>query len=142
MESIENARGDLKSYANDYILTLDRISCLIGNGRTVYAETIGNSFSSYLDIKIAEADYHDIVGSYGYLYGWILMIPLVLFSIYALKQYLRFPSYYNFGILFICFSFLFIGYSAGHCIANVMVAPIYAYFVGKITYLKRFIAVR
>lgn len=139
LDSIGSARDNLISCADRYIATLEGLSWAIGNGRSVFAGILAQYMQTGLETKIAEADYHDMVGSYGYLYGWILMIPYVIFVVQSVKQYFRQPSYYNCCLVFICITFIFIGYNAGHCIANVMVAPIYAYAISQIATTRNMI---
>ena len=78
---------------------------------------------------MVEADLHELLGGYGVVGLLILFSPFIYFLVRAIKRISKSNSFENFSLLFITSSFIFIAFTAGHCIRNTMVAPIYAYAV-------------
>lgn len=139
LDSILSARDNFIENAKEYISSLTGLSWLIGNGRGVYANIIASDLNKGLELKIAEADYFDIIGSFGFVLGWALLFPFIIFTLQSINQFIKHKNYYNFCIVFVTMSFVFIGYTAGHCIANVMVAPIYAYMISRVHIARKYI---
>lgn len=133
-EVIFSARDHLTACAQKYIDSLSGLSWLFGNGRYEYSRNVARYLHLGMTEKIAEADFHDIVGSYGYFLGFILLLPIIYMTSYSLSYFLKDKSFSSFLTLVAAMLFLYIGYSAGHCIANVMLAPIYSFLFAMAYY--------
>lgn len=126
IESIGNARAGLTDYGKEYIKSLDGFSLLIGEGAGNFRFYIAKKML-YLDkSREVEADFYDIVGSYGYLLGSIVLSFYLYFSYKSIILYLKNKSSETFFMAILFFLFVIIGYLAGHAATNVMAAPIYA----------------
>lgn len=126
IEKMYNAREGLTDAADIYIKNFDYISLIIGKGSSTLYRHIADFVGSESENRSVEADYYDLIGSYGYLLGGLVLLLYVSFIYHAWKVYYTNKTYLNFSLFIMCLFFLVIAIVAGHAIKNVMVSPIYA----------------
>lgn len=129
VEGIMSSRTVLIESAKTVIANFDTLSSLIGRGTYHLFRFSAESLGTRGDFRMVEADFYEYIGSYGYLFGGLILLLYILFffrSIISLRKKTDFSGYV-FSILLLLF--LGVGYSAGHAISNTMVAPAYAVVV-------------
>lgn len=132
MDSIASARDNLQGAAMKYIKSLEGLSAILGEGQESLSKAIAHSTNVYAftnQYKGAEADFHDLVGSYGFGGGLLILVPFIYFPLRSLFVFLHHRNIIQFWGVFVFSVFIAISYSAGHAIMNVMVAPIYGFSV-------------
>ncbi|MBD5301772.1 MAG: hypothetical protein HDS16_02040 [Bacteroides sp.] len=129
LEGIKNARYLLSTYALEYFSSLEGLLILSGSGMSLLYQYVGYKMCFPGQYRMVEADLHELLGGYGVVGLLILFSPFIYFLVRAIKRISKSNSFENFSLLFITSSFIFIAFTAGHCIRNTMVAPIYAYAV-------------
>lgn len=126
IESIGNARVGLVDYGKEYITSLEGFSLLIGEGVGNFRYYIAKKMFYSQNYREVEADYYDIVGSYGYLLGLVVLSFYLYFLYKSIVLYLNNKNSETFFLVILFFLYAFIGCLAGHAATNVMAAPIYA----------------
>lgn len=129
LESIFSAREALIDGAKSHIKTFDGLDILLGKGVLPLFESVAIYNNMGNDQRAVEADYYEIIGSYGYMFGWIVIFPFIWFALWSTYKYIKRPNLQTFWLAFIFWSFLYLSYSAGHGIKNTMLPPIYAFAV-------------
>lgn len=132
MDSIASARDNLQEAAMKYIKSLEGLSAILGKGQESLSKAIAHSTNVYAftnQYKGAEADFHDLIGSYGFGGGLLILVPFIYFPIRSLFVFFHHRNITQFWGVFVFSAFIAISYSAGHAIMNVMVAPIYGFSV-------------
>lgn len=131
IDSITSARFSLTNIANEHIDSFRGLSFFLGEGASTLFQKTARSMN--LDLthegKTIEADFYELIGSYGYWGGILLLCPFVYYALYSLFLFIRSHSIHSFWALFIFSSFIVLSFSAGHAIKNAMVAPIYAFAI-------------
>lgn len=129
MDSIKSARSFLTDIASEYIDGLRGLSFFLGEGSSTLFQEAAHSLNLGLayEAKTIEADFHELIGSYGFLGGILILCPFVYYALRSIFLFLRSYSIHNFWALFIFSSFIVLSFLAGHAIKNAMVAPIYAF---------------
>ena len=125
MESIQSARDDLKEPAIKYISTLDGFSLFFGEGYSSLGKFISNRLGSDIEEKSAEADWVEMVGSYGYLVGGLIIFFYIYIVKKAIAKYKRERSFENLMLFFLTALFVVVSYFAGHAMNNSMISPLY-----------------
>lgn len=134
---LRTARTMLTDPAEVYINRFEWYEAAFGKGMASLYYYVAQSFGSWTDYRMVEADFHELLGGYGYIGFFLIISPFVYFMLAALKQYFSHPDFTLFAILFVTASFLAIAFLAGHCLRNTMVAPIYAYIVSLLFHGKK-----
>lgn len=132
MDSIASARDGLQGAAMKYIKSLEGLSAILGEGQESLSKAIAHSTNVYAftnQYKGAEADFHDLIGSYGFWGGLLILAPFIYFPLRSLFIFFHHRNITQFWGVFVFSAFIAISYSAGHAITNVMVAPIYGFSV-------------
>lgn len=125
-ESFENARTILTDEAKKHIANFDILGVLIGKG----ADNLHNVVGKGLGIdgeRAVEADYYEIVGSYGYFLGGIIIFFYLKIAIRSFIYFYEIIQFRSFCIMYMFLSFILIAYFAGHAVTNMMATPILAY---------------
>lgn len=123
LNAIANPRAMLLSAAEASISNFSLAEHLLGRGMTGSTDYIG----AYLRLgipRMAEADAHDMISSYGWILGPML---LLIYPLLTLKAYKRWAATSSFGdfILLITFGMLLLhSLLAGHVLLNTMLAPV------------------
>lgn len=125
IESVENARTVLTDEAKKYIHNFDITSSLLGRGVGNLHEFVGRRIG-YDGERSVEADYYEIVGSYGYFLGGIVLVSYILIVIKAIRCYFKNKSFESFGFMYMTISYIVIAFFAGHAVTNLMAAPVFA----------------
>ena len=134
---LQSARSPLTDPAETYISTFEWYEGIFGKGMAPLYYFVSQSVRAWSEHRMVEADFHELLGGYGFI-GFILVIsPFFYFMFKALKRYFSHPDFTLFAILFVTSSFLAIAFIAGHSVRNPMVAPIYAYIVSLLYYGKK-----
>lgn len=132
MDSIASARDGLQEAAMKHIKSLEGPSAILGKGQESLSKAIAHSTNVYAftsQYKGAEADFHDLVGGYGFGGGLLILAPFIYFPLRSLFIFFHHRNMAQFWGVFVFSAFIAISYSAGHAIMNVMVAPIYGFSV-------------
>ncbi|MDE5829794.1 MAG: O-antigen ligase family protein [Duncaniella sp.] len=133
---LRTARSLLTDPAEVYISKFEWYEAVFGKGMAALYYFVAHSVRFRADYRMVEADFHELLGGYGII-GFILILsPFVYFMFKALTRYFSHPDFTLFAILFVTGSFLAVAFTAGHCLRNPMVAPIYAYIVSQLYYGK------
>ena len=126
IESMEGAREILKEAALEHIEKFDGVELFTGKGYSSMGRSISATIGYTAEEKGAEADWAEMVGSYGYLIGGIFILFYIYFIFIGLINFLKYKNLENFILLFLVFLFVAIGYLAGHAMNNSMTAPLIA----------------
>lgn len=128
LDSILSARDVLIDSAKDYINGLEGFSSIVGEGAYMLFQKMASIMNLGIESggKTVEADYYELIGSYGYLFGGLILFPFLYYALRSLIVFYNLKSIQSFWAVFIFCSFLYLGFSAGHAIKNTMVPPIYA----------------
>ena len=133
MESMQDARSYLKESAVDYIGKMDGISLLVGRGYGKLSNHVAQGImTADYESKSVEADWHEMIGSYGYLLGGLIILFYIYMCFKSYRLYKYDKSIDNLSYLAITLLFVTIAYFAGHAFSNVLVAPIYAIVISNI----------
>ena len=124
-EGFENARTKLTDEAKRHISNFDALSVLIGEGVGNLHDNVGRGLGIDGE-KFVEADYYEIVGSFGYLLGGMILFFYLLMAIQSIKYFLKRRNFESFEIMYMILSFIVIGYFAGHAATNMMATPVLA----------------
>ena len=133
---LRTARTLLTDPAEIYISKFYWYEAAFGKGVASLYYFVAQSIGAWIDYRMVEADFHELLGGYGFIGFVVIISPFFYFFFKALKRYFSHPNFTLFAILFVTASFLVIAYVAGHCLRNTMVAPIYAYIVSLMYYEK------
>ena len=136
-DAMMSARSLLTAPAEEYISNLEWFEFAFGRGVSSIYYHVAQSLGTYSTYRMIEADFHELLGGYGLVGFLVLIFPFLYFMIKAIKRYFTHPDFTLFTVLFVTASFLAVAYSAGHCIRNTMVAPIYGYMVSLMYYEKK-----
>ena len=136
-DAMMSARSLLTAPAEEYISNLDWFEFAFGRGVSSIYYHVAQSLGTYSTYRMIEADFHELLGGYGLVGFLVLIFPFLYFMLKAIKRYFTHPDFTLFTVLFVTASFLAVAYSAGHCIRNTMVAPIYGYMVSLMYYEKK-----
>lgn len=128
LDSILSARDVLIDSAKGYINGLEGFSNIVGEGAYMLFQNMAYRMNLGIERggKGVEADYYELIGSYGYLLGGLILVPFLYYALRSLIVFYNSKSIQSFWAVFIFCSFLYLGFSAGHAIKNTMVPPIYA----------------
>ena len=126
LEGILSARDVLIEAAKVHIDKFDGGAMFFGEGMSSLYSQAARYLSTDVDFRAIEADLYEIVGGYGYGLGLLILSFPVCFAIKAMIRYLHEKSLMNYAFCFVFGAFVIVGFSAGHAVKNVMVAPIYA----------------
>ncbi|MFK7967503.1 MAG: O-antigen ligase family protein [Burkholderiaceae bacterium] len=121
--AIANPRAILLTAAAASISDFNFIEHLTGRGMTGSMVFIGE-YLGLGTIRLAEADAHDMISSYGWVLGTLL---LLIYPMLALRAYRRWRGSYAFGDFLLLVTIgLLLAHSlfAGHVLLNTMLAPV------------------
>ena len=134
LESMENARTALTQVAISHINNFNGFDILIGQGADPLFGKLGRSlFLPQGFNRMVEADIYEIIGSYGFVFGGIILFFFYYICWKGFKTWIMNRNITNFCLFFLTFIFIVVGAMAGHAIKNVMVAPIYGVVVALIS---------
>lgn len=125
VEGFENARTILTDEARHYIALFDPLTFFFGAGVQNLHMFVGQKLGIGVE-RYVEADYYEIVGSYGYLLGGILLYAYLRIVYLAFMYYLKNRNINTLFLFFICFFFVGAGLFAGHAATNMMATPVLA----------------
>lgn len=126
LDGVLSARDILIEAAKVHIDKFDGGAMFFGEGMSSLYSQAARYLSTDVDFRAIEADLYEIVGGYGYGLGLLILSFPVYFAIKAMIRYLHEKSLMNYAFCFVFGAFVIVGFSAGHAVKNVMVAPIYA----------------
>lgn len=126
LEGIFSSRDVLIEAAKVHIDKFDGGAMFFGKGMSSLYSQAAGYLSADVDSRAIESDLYEIVGGYGYGLGLLILSFPVYFAIKAMIRYLHEKSLMNYAFCFVFGAFVIVGFSAGHAVKNVMVAPIYA----------------
>lgn len=125
MENIEDARTGLIDAAKEHIDDFDELSFVIGKGYRPLATKVARYTGYDGDEKGVEADWFEIIGSYGYVVGHIIVLFYLYMSFASFMVFVKLKNMDNFLIFADLSLFCLIGYLAGHAVQNTLVSPVY-----------------
>ena len=126
IEGMANARTVLTNAAVEHMERFDCIGLLIGHGASTLYQDVAHNVGADTTQRAVEADYYDIIGSYGYLLGGIIILFFVSFLIIAYKRFLKNKGFGYMSLFLLFLFFIIASLFAGHAIKNVMAASLYA----------------
>lgn len=126
MNSMQNARTGLIVGAEEHINEFDGLAIIIGKGTSSLFAKVASKTTMINDgTRHVEADIYEIIGSYGYVLGCVIMFFFYYLCFRAFGKWIRNMTLETFLMFTLAVLFVFIGALAGHAIRNVMIAPIY-----------------
>ena len=129
-EGFENARSVLIDEAKIHISNFDVLSFFVGEGACNLHKVVGNGLG--LDgERSVEADYYEIVGSYGFILGGIIVLFYLKIFLNSILLYIKKTCFETFIFMYFTVSFIVIAFFAGHAATNMMATPIFAYIVSQ-----------
>lgn len=126
--SIESAvapRERLIAKGTNIIADFNTIECLIGKSRSGALTEMGGAYYLFSDDKKSiEADFHDMIMCFGWVFGGLMILIQLMIAWRIVRTFLRIPSSFTFVLSL--FAILWIGasYMAGHGFNNTMLAPL------------------
>lgn len=124
-EGFENARSFLTDEAQKHISNFDALSFLIGKGANNLHSFVGARLGLGTE-RYVEADYYEIIGSFGYFLGGIIICYYLKIVLKSIKCFFAKRVFESFEIMYLTLSFIVIAFFAGHAATNMMAAPILA----------------
>lgn len=132
-EEVSSARTTLIEPAVKHIQKFNLLQNIFGQGASsLYANTAELLYGDLNDERVIEADGYEIIGSYGFILGLLTLLPFYYWTFISILKYIKDKTILNIELMVICILFISIGFLSGHCLKNVMLAPIYAYFISNI----------
>lgn len=129
IEGISGARDSLIEASLNHIDNFDGISYFVGEGSSSLFYKVSRFILFDAKYRFVEADYYELIGSYGYLLGGFIVSFFLFFFLKSLFLFIREKSFFRL-VLLISFSLcLGIGYLAGHVVTNTMLAPVFAVLI-------------
>jgi hypothetical protein len=126
-EGLSNARTSLIDVAIDSISNFNSVEFFFGRGYYGSTSYIGNSLNLSVN-RMIEADFYEIISSYGWLFGICLLMPYILLYMKSIRLVFKNKSYLSF-LAFIGLSLiLWHGVLAGHVVFNAMLVPFMGIF--------------
>mgnify|MGYP003292080400 CR=1 FL=1 len=129
LDNILSARDFLIDAGKYHIQQFQGLATFLGEGVSSLYKSVADYNYLSRETRPVEADYYETIGSYGYLFGWIIIIPFIYWALYSIYLFVRYKSYESFLLMFIFLSFIYISYSAGHGLKNTMLPPVYAFAI-------------
>ncbi|RZT96490.1 O-antigen ligase-like membrane protein [Ancylomarina subtilis] len=123
----KSARGSLIEGAISSINNFNGLEWIFGRGFTGSSAYVGN-YMSLTYKRMIEADFHEIISSYGWFFGSSLLFIFVSLFFKSFRFFVKETTFLSI-ILFLSFS-LIIGHSifAGHVVFNAMLVPFFGIF--------------
>lgn len=125
LESLGNARSYLTDYAKEYIYSFDYISSIIGEGVGNLQHFVARGYSG-VKFRMVEADLFELIGSYGFVLGSLIVLFYLTIAGISVFSYLQQRTIENMWLSVMFLLYVAIGYFAGHAASNVMAAPVFA----------------
>lgn len=126
IDSIVSSRVPMTDITKVYIDEFNIVEVLVGKGTSSLFWTISRYLQKEAEYQCVEADFYEIVGSFGFFLGGLIICFPCYWVCRSCINYIKNRSLKNYLLCFIFISFMIISFSAGHAIKNVMVAPVYA----------------
>ena len=124
-DNIITARDFLIDGAKKHISEFDGMTCFVGEGAYALFSSVAQVSGEGEGQRVVEADFYEIIGSYGYLLGGAIMFPFCFYALGAVNVWLRERNYLVFCMMVLLVSFIIVSFLAGHAIKNVMFASVY-----------------
>ena len=135
-EGFESARTILTDEAKKHISNFDVLSMCIGEGAYNLHLIVGKGLGIDEE-RAVEADYYEIIGSYGYLLGGIVLLSYLKIAYNSVKHFFMRVCFESFEFAYLCLSFIVIAFFAGHAVTNMMATPILAYVASRLLQPQR-----
>lgn len=126
-KSLSSARSVLTEPAKRKIRDFSTTELFIGGGQVALLSKVANDNNLFMERRAIEADYWEIIGSYGYFLGGMIYSIAVFPIMFSLFSYYHNRTLTTLTLLLFFCLFCMIGFLAGHAIKNLMVAPVFAY---------------
>ena len=124
-DNIITARDFLIDGAKKHMSEVDGMTWFVGEGAYALFSSVAQVSGEGEGQRVVEADFYEIIGSYGYLLGGAIMFPFCFYALGAVNVWLRERNYLVFCMMVLLVSFIIVSFLAGHAIKNVMFAPVY-----------------
>ncbi len=126
IESISTARDVLTESARSHISSFEGGAYVLGRGCYSLFSSVAVDVVAGREQRMIEADLYEIIGCYGYLFGGLILLPVVMLAAKSIVFFFRRRTYVGFGLMFVFCAFVFISFTAGHGMKNTMLPPLYA----------------
>ncbi len=125
VDNIVTARDFLTIGAKSHIDEFNGGAFLFGEGAYSLFQSVASVAAIGQEQRVVEADYYEIIGSYGYFLGGLVLLPFCYYAINSVVVCFQNRTYMSFCLVSLLVSFVVVSFLSGHGIKNMMVAPVY-----------------
>lgn len=126
--SIVSPRAKLIDAAKTIISNFDFVQDLIGNGKSGALNLLGSEYLSSGMEKSVEADFHDMILSFGWIFGGMMIILQISIVASIVYSFFKHKNSLTYTLSVIMVMWIAASYMAGHGFNNTMLAPLVGAF--------------